>query len=58
MEGVNVMASGLPLFDENQGVIGCVAILRDITKSKVAEAQLEKNDAGTAKSGSTDGNRF
>ena len=42
MEGINVMASALPLFDENQGVIGCVAILRDITKSKVAEAQLEK----------------
>jgi PAS domain S-box-containing protein len=42
MEGLNVMASALPLFDENQQVIGCVAILRDITKSKVAEAQLEK----------------
>ena len=41
-EGINVMASGLPLFDENQEVIGCVAILRDITESKVAEAQLEQ----------------
>ena len=41
-DGINVMASGLPLFDENREVIGCVAILRDITKSKVAEVQLEK----------------
>ena len=41
-EGINVMASGLPLFDENREVIGCVAILRDITESKVAEAQLEQ----------------
>ena len=42
MDGINVMASALPLFDENREVIGCVAILRDITKSKAAEAQLEK----------------
>ena len=41
-DGINVMVSGLPLFDENRDVIGCVAILRDITESKVAEAQLEK----------------
>ena len=41
-EGINVIASALPLFDENREVIGCVAILRDITKSKIAEAQLEQ----------------
>ncbi len=41
-EGINVMASALPLFDENREVIGCVAMLRDITKGKAAEAQLEK----------------
>ena len=41
-DGINVIASALPLFDENREVMGCVAILRDITKSKVAEAQLEK----------------
>ena len=41
-DGIHVMASGLPLFDENQEVIGCVAILRDITESKAAEVQLEQ----------------
>ena len=31
-----------PLFGENREVIGCVAILRDITESKIAEARLEQ----------------
>ena len=41
-DGIHVMASALPLFGENREVIGCVAILRDITESKIAEARLEQ----------------
>ena len=41
-EGIHIKASGIPLFDENQKVVACVAILRDITKDKIAAAQLEQ----------------
>ena len=35
-EGIHVKASVLPLFDENQKVVACVAIVRDITQDKIA----------------------
>ena len=41
-EGIHIKASGIPLFDENREVVACVAILRDITKDKIAAAQLEQ----------------
>ena len=41
-EGIHIKASGIPLFDENQKVVACVAILRDITADKVAAIQLEQ----------------
>ncbi len=34
--------SAIPLFDENRKVVACVAILRDITKDKIAATQLEQ----------------
>ena len=41
-DGIHVRASALPLFDENQEVIGCVCVVRDITKDKMAAIQLEQ----------------
>ena len=41
-EGIHVMGSGIPLFDENQEVVACVCVIRDITKDKVAAIQLEQ----------------
>ena len=41
-EGIHIKASGIPLLDENQRVVACVAILRDITADKVAAKQLEQ----------------
>ena len=41
-EGIHVMGSGIPLFDENQEVVACVCVMRDITKDKVAAIQLEQ----------------
>ena len=41
-EGIHVKASVLPLFDENQEVVACVCIVRDITKDKIASIQLEQ----------------
>ena len=41
-EGVYIMASALPLFDEDQKIVSCVAILRDITKDKIAAMHLEQ----------------
>ena len=35
-EGIHVKASVLPLFDKNQKVVACVAIVRDITQDKIA----------------------
>ena len=40
-EGIHIKASGIPLFDENRAVIGCVCIIRDITGDKIAAIQLE-----------------
>ena len=40
-EGIHLKASGIPLFDEHQKVVACVAILRDITADKVAAKQLQ-----------------
>ena len=40
-EGIHLMASALPLFDENQEIVASVCIVRDITKDKKAAAQLE-----------------
>ncbi len=41
-EGIHVMGSGIPLFDENQEVVACVCVIRDITKDKIAAIQLEQ----------------
>ena len=41
-EGIHIKASGIPLFDENRAVIGCVCIIRDITGDKIAAIQLEQ----------------
>ena len=41
-EGIHIKASVLPLFDENQTVVACVCIVRDITKDKIAAIQLEQ----------------
>ena len=41
-EGLHVKASLLPLFDENQEVIACVAVVHDITQDKIAAIQLEE----------------
>ena len=41
-EGLHVMGSAIPLFDENQEAVACVAILRDITADKIAAIQLEQ----------------
>ena len=41
-EGIHLKASGIPLFDEHQKVVACVAILRDITADKIAAIQLEQ----------------
>ena len=41
-EGLHIRGSLIPLFDENQKVETCVAILRDITKDKIASIQLEQ----------------
>ena len=41
-EGIHIMANGIPLFDENQEVVACVCVVRDITKDKIAEMQLEQ----------------
>ena len=40
-EGLYIMASGIPLFDENQEVVACVAVVHDITQDKIAAIQLE-----------------
>ena len=40
-EGIHLMASALPLFDENQEIVATVCIVRDITKDKIAAARLE-----------------
>ena len=42
MEGIHARASAIPLFDENQEVVGCVFVVRDITKDKIAALQLEQ----------------
>ena len=41
-EGIHVMGSGIPLFDENQEVVACVCVMRDITADKIAAIQLEQ----------------
>ena len=41
-QGIHVKASVLPLFDENQEVVACVAVIHDITKDKIAAIQLEE----------------
>lgn len=41
-EGIHIKASGIPLFDENQEVVACVCIVRDITGDKIAAVQLEQ----------------
>ena len=41
-EGIHVMGSGIPLFDEDQEVVACVCVIRDITKDKVAAIRLEQ----------------
>ena len=41
-QGIHVMGSGLPLFDENQEVVACVCVIRDITKDKIAAIRLEQ----------------
>ena len=40
--GIHVIGSGIPLFDENQAVVACVCVIRDITKDKIAAIQLEQ----------------
>ena len=39
-DGVNILSSVIPLRDENQRVTGWVNVIRDITKDKVAAAEL------------------
>ena len=41
-EGIYIMGSAIPLFDENEEVVACVTILRDITADKIAAIQLEQ----------------
>ena len=41
-ERIYIKASGIPLFDENQEVVACVCIIRDITGDKIAAIQLEE----------------
>ena len=41
-EGLHIRVSGIPLFDENQEVVACVCVVRDITKDKIAAIQLEQ----------------
>ena len=41
-EGIHVRGSGIPLFDANQEVVGCVCVVRDITQNKIAAMQLEQ----------------
>ena len=41
-EGIYIMGSGIPLFDENQEVVACVCVIRDITPDKIAAIQLEE----------------
>ena len=41
-EGIYIKASGIPLFDENQKVIACVCVVRDITRDKIAAIRLEQ----------------
>ena len=41
-EGIHLMANALPLFNENQETVACVGIVHDITKDKIAAAQLEQ----------------
>ena len=41
-EGIYIKASGIPLFDENQQVVACVCVVRDITGDKIAAMQLEQ----------------
>ena len=41
-EGLHVMGSAIPLFNENAEVVACVTILRDITADKIAAIQLEQ----------------
>ena len=41
-EGIHVRGSGIPLFDENQEVVACVCVIRDITKDKIAAIQLDQ----------------
>ena len=40
--GIHIKVSALPLFDEKQEVVACVAVLRDITGDKIAAIQLEQ----------------
>ena len=41
-EGIHIRASAAPLYDENQEVVACVCIIRDVTKDKIAAIQLEQ----------------
>ncbi len=41
-EGIHIRASAAPLYDENQEVVACVCIIRDVTKDKIAVIQLEQ----------------
>ena len=41
-EGIHIRASAAPLYDENQEVVACVCIIRDVTKDKIAAIQLEE----------------
>ena len=41
-EGIYIKANGIPLFDENQEVVACVCVIRDITRDKIAAIQLEQ----------------
>ena len=41
-EGIHIRASAVPLYDENQEVVACVCIIRDVTKDKIAAIQLEQ----------------
>ena len=41
-EGLHLRASAIPLFGENQEVVACVCVVRDITADKIAAIQLEQ----------------
>ena len=41
-EGIHIRASAAPLYDENQEVVACVCIIRDVTRDKTAAIQLEE----------------